>query len=98
VGVHKFGLNKRNDLATVSRKRKRIALPCLLWTRYSFNSISYFDFGTEEVKVVSHLVIIFHSVSNPDDDFSLSENLKNTVVVIKTWIHFDRVFRSNEHP
>ena len=23
VGVHKFGLNKRNDLATVSRKRKR---------------------------------------------------------------------------
>ena len=23
VGVHKFGLNKRNDLATVSRKRKK---------------------------------------------------------------------------
>ena len=23
VGVHKFGLNKRNDLATVSRRRKK---------------------------------------------------------------------------
>ena len=62
-----------------------------LWTKYSFNSISDFHFGTEELKLCQPLVIIFHSVSNPDEAYSLSENLENIVVVIKTWINFDRV-------
>ena len=29
VGIHKFGLNKRNDLAAVSRRRKKTAMTCL---------------------------------------------------------------------
>ena len=48
-----------------------------------------FLFGTEELKL---LFIIFHSVSNPDEAYSLSENLENIVVGIKTWINFDRVY------
>ena len=51
-----------------------------------------FHFGTEELKLCQLLVIIFHSVSNHDEAYSLSENLENIVVVIKTWINFDRVF------
>ena len=68
-----------------------------LWTKYSFNSISDFHFGTEELKLCHLLVIIFHSVSNPDEAYSLSENLENIVVVIKTWINFDGVFCSNDN-
>lgn len=38
VGVHKFGLNKRNDLATVSRKRKKQPCPVSKTKGYNFFS------------------------------------------------------------